>query len=360
MDRAELELNEAEFRKQQEDRNATQGLRLERKEKALAMCNTFNRNNVVVPLKPFTSIPTKAISFDEDYEFGLNSSEIDAVCSTLFSAGHDGSKTASMISFDLFEWFLANEFVNDGCIPMLDVFTAIILCSNGTFLEHVEKLYALFDFEQTNLMPGIGLYLLVTTYFNAVVLVLHGGDDFSVPDQDSIQFTLERMGIYEETQVDFKLFVELAASLLDVADQNGGNRRNDVDFIHREIINDAVGNTDDASILSQSFAMFGCTFTPPILPQMEEKDGAVENKFDKDDEEFVEELDISFDSALNDDLEECQFKTEEQEEQNETNNGFVKQNKTKQDSKEEKEEKEDTENQVNNLPLVKVIACSNR
>ena len=283
------------------------------------MCTTFNRFNVVLALKPFTSIPTKAISFNEDYEFGLNSSEIDAICSTLFSANNDAGSTAS-ISFDLFEWFLANEFVNDGCIPMLDVFTAIILCSNGTFLEHLERLHALFTFEKTKVMQGIELYLLVTTYFNAVVLVLHGGDDFSVPDQDSIQFTLERMGIYQETQVDLKLFVELATSVLDVADQNGGNCRNDLG---------AVGNTDDTSVLSQSFAMFGCTFTP-IPPQMEEQDGAVEKEFDKDDEEFgveEEELDISFDSALNDD---------EPEEQDENNNKFDKQ-----------EKKEDTEKQVN-------------
>jgi hypothetical protein len=114
--------------------------------------------------------------------------------------------------------------------------------------------------------------------------------------------------------------VELATSVLDVADQNGGNRRNDLG---------AVGNTDDTSVLSQSFAMFGCTFTP-IPPQMEEQDGAVEKEFDKDDEEFgveEEELDISFDSALNDD---------EPEEQDENNNKFDKQ-----------EKKEDTEKQVN-------------
>jgi hypothetical protein len=260
----------------------------------MTQCTAFTRFNVVLALKPFTSIQTKAISFNEDYEFGLNSSEIDAICSTLFSANNDAGSTAS-ISFDLFEWFLANEFVNDGCIPMLDVFTAIILCSNGTFLEHLERLHALFTFEKTKVMQGIELYLLVTTYFNAVVLVLHGGDDFSVPDQDSIQFTLERMGIYQETQVDLKLFVELATSVLDVADQNGGNRRNDLG---------AVGNTDDTSVLPQSFAMFGCTFTP-IPPQMEEQDGAVEKEFDKDDEEFgveeeEEEVDISFDSALDD------------------------------------------------------------
>jgi hypothetical protein len=149
----------------------------------------------VLALKPFTAIPTKAIAVDEDYEFGLNSSEIDAICSTLFSSnndGDDGSPTASMISFDLFEWFLANEFVNDGCVPMLEVFTALILCSNGTFLEHLEKLYALFDFEQTNLIHGDVLYLMCYTYFKAVCCVLYGGDDFSVPDQDSIQCTLER------------------------------------------------------------------------------------------------------------------------------------------------------------------------
>ena len=80
-------------------------------------------------------------------------------------------------------------------------------------------------------------------------------------------------GYLEDTQVDVTLFVKLAASVLDVADKNGGNP------------------DDSSTLISHSFAMFGCTFTPPIPPtQMEEQDGAVDQEFDEDDKEFgVEE-----------------------------------------------------------------------
>ena len=62
MEGAEQEVNEAEGEKEELDRNATQKLNLDRKDKATAMCTTFTQFNVVLALKPFTAIPTKAIT----------------------------------------------------------------------------------------------------------------------------------------------------------------------------------------------------------------------------------------------------------------------------------------------------------